>query len=230
MPRIKYSGYLSTILLASALLAVNSLSAVPVSASDDVQHDELDERQYDLELGEWSREPANRVDGVWHRGSGGGTGSNGFYYSTDCRLRAEYFLEIEPSRFDDVYTLSVYVPTSGSNPVAAAIARLVVWQKIDGKWKRVSGSTSDNDGGHRSVYIDQLSGKGWRVPIYRGEPVTWKLTERSVAIQVYRSNDGSRDCNSVLAVDKITLRRTSGWNSADDPGYMPAKSESIFTQ
>ena len=215
---IQHNGFLLTILLAGALLAANSLSVASVSASGHVQHDELDDRQYDLELGESLKEPAQRVDGVWSKGSGGDTGSNGFYYSTSCNPRAEFFLDVKSDSSTADYTLSFYVPKSGSSPAATATAEVFVWQYTNGKWGTVNGSTSKYE--FKSVEIDQRTGKGWRVPISRGEPITWRLRSGDrVAVQVWRSDDTS--CNSPLAVDTVILRQVYKLSPVDDPGYMP---------
>ena len=103
------------------------------------------------------KEPASRYaygqSHSWKKGTGGRTGSNGFYYA-QSRTRADRqnYAIWWMGDLRGQYKLRVHVPRTGANPSATASVKYRIQEKTpSGNWRTV-----------KSYRLNQATKKGWR--------------------------------------------------------------------
>ena len=146
----------------------------------------------------------------WRKGSGGGTGPNGFYYASarsnraDRRTYAIWYM----GSIRGEYKLLVYVPKAGASPEATASVRYRVQVKSSsGSWRTV-----------QRYRLNQSTSKNWRI---FNTPVTLNGEVR-ILVRDYEAHSGT------IGIDSIELKRHA-YHSDDIETAISACEESIVT-
>ena len=138
----------------------------------------------------------NRGSWDWYRGSGGGTGSDGFYYtwswdnSSNTDTYAIWNVVTWPKALRGQYKLKVFVPRNGARPEATAtrVRYRVQEKQSGGSWRTI-----------KTYALNQQTSKGMRV--FRN-PVTVNGEVRILVRD--NESEGGR-----IAIDSITFVRHS---------------------